>query len=68
MEEISPTRFNAIAGYARQPMARIIGEEIAYFEGADGTIMGMVIRDRTDSDFSGLLFGQDKSCASAGHP
>lgn len=60
MEEISPTRFNAIAGYARQPMARIIGEEIAYFEGADGTIMGMVIRDRTDSDFSGLLFGQDK--------
>jgi hypothetical protein len=49
-------------------MARITGEEIAYFEGADGTIMGMVIRDRTDSDFSGLLFGQDKSCASAGHP
>jgi hypothetical protein len=60
MEEISPVRFNAIAGYARQPMSRIYGEEIAYFEGADGSIMGMLIRDRSDNDFSGILFGRDK--------
>lgn len=41
-------------------MARVYGEEIAYYEGADGAIMGMLIRDRADNDFSGLLFGQDK--------
>lgn len=60
MEEISPVRFDAIAGYARQPRARLIGEEMAYFEGSDGSIMGMLIRDKSDNDFSGMLFGRDK--------
>lgn len=60
MKEISEVRFNAIAGYARQPMARITGEELAYFEGDGGTIMGLLLRDRTDNDFAGMAFGRDK--------
>jgi len=60
MREVSPTRFNAMAGYARQPMSRVYGEEVAYFESSDGSLMGMVIRDRSDNDFSGILFGRDK--------
>lgn len=60
MEEISRVRFDAIAGYARQPRASLIGEEMAYFEGSDGSIMGMLIRDKSDNDFSGMLFGRDK--------
>lgn len=60
MKEISVVRFNAIAGYARQPMSQIYGEEIAYFEGANSSLMGMLIRDRLDNDFFGMLFGQDK--------
>jgi hypothetical protein len=60
MKEISEVRFNAIAGYARQPMARITGEELAYFEGDECTIMGLLIRDRSDNDFAGMAFGRDK--------
>lgn len=60
MEEISRVRFDAIAGYARQPMSQVYGEEISYFEGPNSSIVGMVIRDRSDNDFSGILFGQDK--------
>ena len=41
-------------------MARITGEELAYFEGDGGQIMGLLIRDRTDSDFAGMAFGRDK--------
>ncbi|MBA9030399.1 hypothetical protein [Rhizobium leguminosarum] len=60
MQEISETRFNAIAGYARHPLARVTGEELRYFEGASGSILGIMIRDRTDGDFAGLAFGRDK--------
>lgn len=60
MKEISETRFNAIAGYARHPRAQMLGEEIAYFEADDGSIMGLLIRDRADNDFAGVAFGRDQ--------
>lgn len=60
MKSIPEIRFNAIAGYARQPMARITGEELAYFESDDGSLMGMLLRDRSDNDFAGMAFGRDK--------
>lgn len=60
LKEVSAVRFNAIAGYARQPMSQVIGEEVSYFQNDDGSLMGMIIRDRADNDFSGILFGQDK--------
>lgn len=60
MKEISRVRFNAIAGYARQPMSQVYGEEISYYESKDGSLVGMIIRDRTDDDFSGVIFGQDR--------
>ena len=59
MKEISEIRFNAIAGYARHPRAALSGEEVAYFEVEDGSILGLLIRDRTDGDFAGLAFGRD---------
>lgn len=59
MKEIAKHRFNAIAGYARHPRAAIYGEELAYFEAADGSILGLLIRDRTDGDYAGVAFGRD---------
>ncbi|NKK72477.1 hypothetical protein GFM13_19250 [Rhizobium leguminosarum bv. viciae] len=60
MREISEARFNAIAGYARQPYARITGEELKYFEDEGGALLGLLIRDRADNDFAGMAFGRDK--------
>jgi len=59
LKEISELRFNAIAGYARHPRAVLTGEELAYYEAEDGSILGLLIRDRTDGDFAGMAFGRD---------
>jgi hypothetical protein len=57
---ITLLRFNALAGYARMPMARVGAEELSWFEHADGRVVGALIRDRTDSDFGGVVFAQDQ--------
>lgn len=59
MEEITELRFNALAGYARQPQAALTGEELAYFEAECGSILGLIIRDLEDDDFAGMAFGRD---------
>jgi hypothetical protein len=60
MKPIPLVRFNALAGYARAPMARITGEELGWFENDNGRIVGALIRDRTDDDFGGIVFAQDQ--------
>lgn len=59
MTPISTIRFNAIAGYARMPMSDVFGEELAYFEVEDGKVVGMVLVDRFDGDFLGIVFARD---------
>jgi hypothetical protein len=60
VKKISEIRFNALAGYARAPRARLIGEELAYFETVSGDLLGLLVRDRSDGDFSGMAFGRDR--------
>lgn len=59
MEQISESRFNALAGYARQPMARVMAREVEFYEVDSGRIVGMIIEDRTDNDFGGTVFARD---------
>lgn len=59
MEPISESRFNALAGYARQPMARMMAREMEFYEIDGGRIVGMIIEDRTDRDFGGTVFARD---------
>ena len=59
MVPISAIRFNAIAGYARQPIAGLFAREIAYFEVDGGKVVGMVLVDRHDGDILGLVFAPD---------
>ena len=60
MERISLLRFNALAGYARDPMARILAEETGWFEHESGSVVGTVIRDLEDNDFSGVVMARDR--------
>jgi len=60
MKPIPLVRFDALAGYARKPMIRILAEELAWFEHADERVLGLVNRDRADNDFGGHIFGKDK--------
>lgn len=61
IRRISPTRFDALVGYARQPMALVMAEEITYGETPDGRFVVSVIRDRSDNDFGGMIFARDKN-------
>jgi hypothetical protein len=60
MKKISPIRFDALAGYARQPYASYMAEEIGWYEHEDERVLGLLVRDRGDNDFSGLIFARDR--------
>lgn len=60
MRPISLARFNALAGYVRQPHTLYTAEEILWFEHGDERVLGTVIRDRTDGDYGGVVLGRDR--------
>jgi len=60
VERISLLRFNALAGYARHPMVSITADETGWFEHESGAVVGTVIRDLEDNDFSGIVMAQDR--------
>ena len=60
MRPISRLRFNALAGYARNPRTVLMAEELGWFEHADERVLGVLIRDRTDDDYSGIVLARDE--------
>jgi hypothetical protein len=60
MRPLSRVRFNALAGYARRPMAVFFAEEVAWFEHGSERVLGAVLRDRTDNDFTGMVMARDR--------
>lgn len=60
MREINRVRFDALAGYCRDPMARLTAEEVAWFEEGGERVLGALIRDVADGDFSGVVLGRDE--------
>ncbi|AUA70368.1 MULTISPECIES: hypothetical protein [Pseudomonas] len=60
MHEISLLRFNALAAYCRTPEIVLISEELRWYEAADGQILATLIRDYTDSDYSGMILARDE--------
>ncbi len=60
MKPISPLRFDALAGYARQPTVRFIADEVGWYEHDRERVLGLLIRDHADNDFGGYIFGRDK--------
>jgi hypothetical protein len=60
MKKISLVRFNALAGYARQPGTFYMAEEIGWYEYGGERVLGLLVRDKEDNDFSGLVFARDR--------
>src|SRR5260370_5317937 len=60
MKKISPIRFDALAGYARQPYASYMAEEIGWYEHGGERVLGLLVCDKEDNDFSGLIFARDR--------
>src|SRR5262245_952608 len=57
---ISLQRFDALCSYARNPMTLVLAEEMAWFATEDEAALGVLIRDRTDNDFGGVVMARDK--------
>jgi hypothetical protein len=60
IKELSSRRFEALAGYIRRPEMVLCIEEIEWFATPDERLIGMLARDRIDSDFSWVLLGRDE--------
>jgi hypothetical protein len=58
MRSISQARFEALAAYCRQPLARALAQEIAWFEAESESVIATLILD-TDGEFSGIIFARD---------
>ena len=59
MRPISKLRFDAIAGYARRPIAAIFGRELGYFDHPSDRVLGMHLFDIQDREHFGMVFAQD---------
>lgn len=60
MHPITLARFNALAGYCRFGPAMALLEEGAWYESADGQLVGVIVRDRQDGDYQGILLARDR--------
>lgn len=58
MRRITQTQFNAYC-YARQPLVRIMSNEVSWFEAGDRKLLATVIYDQTDSDYGHVILGRD---------
>lgn len=59
MEAISKVRFEALAGYCRSPETIFFAEEVQWLQARNEDVLVVVIRDRTDNDFSAILLARD---------
>lgn len=58
MRPISRDRFDALAMYCRNPKVRLVGQELGWFEEADGVLLAALILD-TDAMFSAVILAPD---------
>lgn len=60
MRPISKVRFDALAGYARQPLSFLMAEEVAWLEQGNERVLGTLIRDNEDGDYGGIITALDR--------
>lgn len=52
-------RFSALIGESRSPMTEFFTREIGWFSNQEETVLGVILIDIIDSDFSAILLGRD---------
>jgi hypothetical protein len=60
MKAITEVRFNALGGYARNYMAPLLSEELAQYEHSSGKALGLLVRDKSDGTYAGIVFARDE--------
>jgi ribosomal protein L30 len=60
IRELSSRRFNALAGYVRNPATVTFLEEAEWYATRDERVVGMVVRDLADDDWGWIILGRDE--------
>lgn len=60
MEKLSPLRFDALAGYARQPLTLLTSDERDWYSEAGEKVIGTIVQDRADKDYVCIVLGRDR--------
>src|SRR3712207_2124461 len=60
MKPIPKIRFDALAGYVRLPTARLIAEELEWYEESNEKVLGLLLRDVHDQDYAYCVLGRDR--------
>lgn len=60
IRELSSRRFNALAGYVRNPATVTFLEETEWYATRDERVVGMVVRDLADDDWGWIILGRDE--------
>ena len=61
VKSINLKKFNILAAYTRQPSAYLLSEELEHLATDGDRVLGVLIRDRVDEDYAGLILGKDES-------
>src|SRR5262249_26452228 len=59
MKPIAKCRFDALAGYIRSPHSLIMSQELEWYCADAERVLGVLIFDRTDRDYGGVVLGRD---------
>ncbi len=60
MRRLSQVRFDALAGYIRDPRSALVSEEIGWYSDSDERVLGLLLRDTVDEDYVSIILGRDE--------
>ncbi|RPJ78166.1 MAG: hypothetical protein EHM13_15000 [Acidobacteria bacterium] len=60
MKRLSKLRFDALAGYIRDPYSVFFAEELDWFQAGDEKLLGLVSIDTSDNDYVATVLARDK--------
>jgi hypothetical protein len=59
LKRITRSRFEALAGYIRRPENIVFARELEWYFTKDERVLAVLIQDRIDEDFGGIVLGRD---------
>jgi len=59
IQQMDLKRFSALIGQSRSPMTELFTREIGWFANEDETVLGVLLIDIFDKDFTAILLGRD---------
>lgn len=61
VRSITLARFDILAAYTRQPTAFLVSNDIEHLATDNDRVLGVLVQDRMDGDYAGLVLGKDES-------